>query len=150
MLGPSGSSAWQVRAGKSCSAPNLTREIHNVSITFLHLALSHVFRIHHKNGFEPMRQKNRMFPSKKPHCRSNEGNLGDDLQLGRCLLTAPQGPPDAHVTVKNPTPKSKKLSRTGRFLHNLEWGVCSSGNSSWQCIRTRSNGNALIGECWVQ
>jgi hypothetical protein len=70
MLGPSGSSAWQVRAGKSCSAPNLTREIHNVSITFLHLALSHVFRIHHKNGFEPMRQKNRMFPSKKPHCRS--------------------------------------------------------------------------------
>jgi hypothetical protein len=29
----------------------------NGSITFLFLAFSHVFRIHHKNGFEPIRQK---------------------------------------------------------------------------------------------
>ena len=43
-----------------------TCEIHNGSITFLHLAFSPVFRILHKNGFEPIRQKSRFFPSKKP------------------------------------------------------------------------------------
>jgi hypothetical protein len=41
-------------------------EIHNDSITFLHVAFSPVFRILHKNGFEPIRQKPRFFPSKKP------------------------------------------------------------------------------------
>jgi hypothetical protein len=34
-----------------------TWEIHNGSITFLHLAFSPVFRILHKNGFEPSAQK---------------------------------------------------------------------------------------------
>ena len=34
------------------SAPNLTQEMHNGSVTFLYLAVSHVFRIYHKNCFE--------------------------------------------------------------------------------------------------
>ena len=46
--------------------PLLTWQIHNGSITFLHLAFSPVIRILHKNGFEPIRQKTRFFPSKKP------------------------------------------------------------------------------------
>ena len=33
-----------------------TQEMHNGSITFLYLAFSRVFRIHHKNGFEPIRR----------------------------------------------------------------------------------------------
>ena len=41
-------------------------KIHNDSITFLNLAFPPVFRILHKNGFEPIRQKSRFFPSKKP------------------------------------------------------------------------------------
>ena len=41
-------------------------EIHNGSVTCLDLAFSPVFRILHKNGFEPIRQKSRFFPSKKP------------------------------------------------------------------------------------
>ena len=42
------------------------REMHNGSITFRNLALSHVFRIHHKDGFEPIRQKTRFSSSQKP------------------------------------------------------------------------------------
>jgi hypothetical protein len=54
----------------TCSLPPKTQnlsfyffrwEIHNGSITFLHLAFSPVFRILYKNGFEPIRQKNRSF-----------------------------------------------------------------------------------------
>ena len=52
--------------GKPFSFYFFTWEIHNGSITFLHLAFSPVFRILHKNGFEPIRQKTRFFPSKKP------------------------------------------------------------------------------------
>ena len=40
-------------------------QIHNGSIPCLHIAFPPVFRILHKNGFEPIR-KTRFFPSKKP------------------------------------------------------------------------------------
>jgi hypothetical protein len=47
-------------------------EIHNGSITFLYLAFSPVFRILHKNGFAPIRQKTRFFRqrNKSPHKRT--------------------------------------------------------------------------------
>jgi len=41
-------------------------QIHNGSITCLHIAFPPVFRILYKNGFEPIRHKTRFFPSKKP------------------------------------------------------------------------------------
>ena len=46
-------------------------KIHNGSITFLYLAISHIFRIHHKNGFEPLRQKTECFRQRNqsPHKR---------------------------------------------------------------------------------
>jgi hypothetical protein len=57
----------RVARAHRCTGPSRTTPCaHNGSITFLHLAFSPVFRILHKNGSEPIRLKNRFFPSKKP------------------------------------------------------------------------------------
>ena len=112
MLGQSGSCVWKVRAGKGGKyrlARNLTKtqrfELdrktrklptcgkpfsfyfftwrYNGSITFLHLAFSPVFRILHKNGFEPIRQKTRFFPSKKPESAQKSPIPGLKMKVGQ-------------------------------------------------------------------
>jgi hypothetical protein len=59
---------------KSCYF--FTLETHDGSSTFLHLAFSPVFRILHKNGSEPIRQKKPIFSVKETRVRIKEPDTG--------------------------------------------------------------------------
>ena len=78
------------------SASNLTREMHNGLITFLYLAFSHVFRIHHKNGFEPILPKTVCFRQRNqsPHKRAqyrSEGSLKMNVYIYTSARSTPPG-----------------------------------------------------------